>query len=53
MMVIPQGTSSLESMKTYKEILIPTSFKYLQESRICNSVRNKDCFSVTVQATTE
>ena len=29
------------------------TFKYLQESRACNSVCNKDCFSVIGRATTE
>ena len=28
-------------------------FKHLRESRVCNSVCNKDCFSVIDQATTE
>ena len=28
-------------------------FKHLQESRICNSMCNKDCFSVIDRATTE
>ena len=28
-------------------------FKHLQESRICNSMCNKDCFSVIDSATTE
>ena len=29
------------------------NFKHLQESRICNSEWNKDCFSVIDRATTE
>ena len=28
-------------------------FKHLRKSRVCNSVCNKDCFSVIDQATTE
>ena len=41
-----QGTSLPESMNTY-------IFKHLQESRVCNNVCNKDCFSVIDRATTE
>ena len=49
MWVKPHGTSSPESMKTYRKTNI---FKHLQESRICNSVCNKNCFSVIDRATT-
>ena len=45
---------SRESMNTYTKTLSPTSLNMcLQESHICNSVCNKDCFSVIDQATTE
>ena len=54
-----QGTSSPESMNTYKETLSPTSWNicenhvHLQESRACNSVCNKGCLSVIDRATTK
>ena len=45
-----QGTSSPESMNNCKKCNI---FKHLQESHMCNSDGNKDCFSVINQAVTE
>ena len=52
MWVKPQGTSLPESMNTYRKTLSPTSLN-MRESRVCNSVCNKDCFSVIDRATTE
>ena len=49
MWVKPQGTSSPEPTKDAKSNI----FKHLQESRACNSVCNKDCFSIIDRATTE
>ena len=55
MWVKPQGTSSPESMNTVRLQKDAKSniFKDLQESRACNNLCNKDCFSAIDPATTE
>ena len=58
MWVKPQGTSSLESINTYRETRSPITLNICKShvyvivcARVCNSVCNKDCFSVIDQGT--
>ena len=58
MWVKPRGTLSLESINTYRETLSPITLNICKShvyvivcARVCNSVCNKDCFSVIDQGT--
>ena len=52
MWVKPQGTSSPESMNTYRKTLSPTSLNICKNHVHVIIVCNKDCFSVIDRATT-